>query len=103
MSHKGHPTCEWTSKAACDKAARIAIGQCVSMIEEDRQCAHWGIGKVDDRPYCGQHLNSVFLAADQAARAAARAADINRRIDIYLAWTALHPSFSERMPLGWQP
>jgi uncharacterized protein (UPF0212 family) len=86
MAHKGHPTgCDFTSKAACEKARRIAIGQCVSMVAEDRQCIFWGIDKVDDRPYCGQHLNSVYLAADEARRNLARRTEINGRIDTYIA------------------
>lgn len=91
------------SWGACDKAARVALGQCISMIEEDRQCANWGIDKVSDRPYCGQHLHSVFLAADAARREAVRKADINSRIDAYMAWVALHPSVNDPMPKGWQP
>lgn len=92
-----------TSWGACDKAARVAIGQCVSMIAEDRQCGNWGIDKVNDRPYCGQHLNSVFLAADAARREAARKEDIDQRVDTYMAWVALHPSVNDPMPKGWQP
>jgi hypothetical protein len=92
-----------TSWGACDKAARIAIGQCVSMIDEDRQCSNWGVDRVDDRAYCGQHLRAVFLAADTERRETARKADVMARIDAYMAWTAAHPSISEPMPIGWQP
>ena len=56
MAHKGHPVCEHSSKAACDKARKIAIGQCSAMLDELRQCPHWGIDRVDDRAYCGQHI-----------------------------------------------
>jgi hypothetical protein len=62
------------------------------MIEEDRPCSHWGIGTVDDRPYCGQHLNGVFLAADKARREADRKAEIDGRIDAYMARRLIHPS-----------
>lgn len=96
--HKGHLVCEFSSKAACDKARRIAIGQCASMLDENRECPHWGIDKVNDKPYCGQHLNSVFLAADQARRDAARKAEIDGRIDQFLLWTGEHPSVWDRMP-----
>lgn len=92
MAHKNHPVCEFTSKATCDKAARIAIGQCSAMIDEDRPCAHWGIGTVEDKPYCGQHLNGVFLAADKAKREIARKAEVDARIDAYMARRRDHPS-----------
>ena len=95
--HKGDPNCEFTSKAACEKARRIAIGQCVSMIDEGHQCGHWGIDRVDDRAYCGQHLNSVYLAADNARREAARKEAMSRRIDEALAWHASHPSVWDRL------
>ena len=98
MAHKSHPICDHNSKAACDKARRVAIGPCASMIAEDKPCPHWGIDKVNDKPYCGQHMNSVFLAADQARRDAARKAEIDARIDQFLLWTSAHPSVWEAMP-----
>lgn len=85
MAHKGHPNCEYKSKAACDKARRIAIGQCVAMIDESRQCPHWGVDKVEDRPYCGQHIGTVYRAADEAVRTAARRQAMNERIDAFMA------------------
>jgi hypothetical protein len=91
VSHKGHPTCEHNSKAACDKARRVAIGQCVSMLDENRQCPHWGIDRVDDKPYCGQHINSVYLAAAQARLDADLRAAVTGRIDAYLDKTGQVP------------
>ena len=89
-SHKtAHVPCPngATSWGACDKAARIAIGQCSAMIEETRQCPHWGVDKVDDRPYCGQHLPSIFRAADESKREQARRDELAGRVDAYLAKT----------------
>lgn len=87
MAHKNHPTCEYTSKSACEKARRIAIGQCVSMISEEKQCPHWGTDTVDGRGYCGQHIGSVYRAADEASRAAQRKTRVDLLIDTYLEKT----------------
>lgn len=92
-----------TSWGACGLATRIAIGQCVSMLDEDRQCDHWGVDRVEGKAYCGQHINSVYLAADKARRDAEQAAEIAARVDAFMAWTALHPSVWDRMPIGWTP
>lgn len=101
MAHKGHSICEFSSKATCDKAARIAIGQCTSMIEEDRQCDHWGIDKVEGRPYCGVHIATVYLAADRAKRDREYRAAMDARIDRALLWHREHPSIHDHMPEGW--
>jgi hypothetical protein len=99
VAHKNHPVCEHTSKAACERARRVAIGQCSSMIDEARQCPHWGVDTVDGKGYCGQHVNSVYLAADRAKRDVARKAEMDGRIDRALQWHALHPSIHDPMPL----
>jgi hypothetical protein len=99
VAHKGHSVCEFTSKAACEKARRVAIGQCSSMLDENRQCDHWGIGTVDGKGYCGQHLNSVHLAAIEARRAKIMRDESDARIDAALAWHSEHPSVHEPMPL----
>jgi hypothetical protein len=96
--HKGHPDCEFTSKAACDKAIRVAIGQCSSMISEEKQCPNWGVDRVEDRAYCGQHIRTVYLAADNARRDAIRRDAMNSRIDRSLAWHREHPSVWDLMP-----
>ena len=98
MAHKGHLICDFTSKAACEKGRRIAIGQCSSMLDEDRQCPNWGVDRVEDRPYCGQHIASVYLAADKASREARRKAEMNARADAAIAWHAGHPSIWDVMP-----
>jgi hypothetical protein len=86
------------TKKALLEAFRAEMGRCSEMIEETRECPHWGIEKVNDRAYCGQHVRAVFLAADAARREAARRAEVDGRIDAYLAWTAVHPSVHDAMP-----
>lgn len=103
MAHKGHLVCEHNSKAACDKARRIAIGQCSTMVAEDKPCPHWGIDKVNDRPYCGLHVRAIFLAADAARRQDEYRKLLTARIDRSLLWHRLHPSVWDRMPEGWNP
>jgi hypothetical protein len=85
--HKGHPLCEYTSKAACEKARRIAIGQCRSMLDEDRQCPHWGIDTVEGRGYCGQHIGTIYREVHEANRAALERARVYNLIDSYLTKT----------------
>lgn len=77
---------------------RAQMGLCSAMIEEDKPCPHWGIGRVNDRAYCGAHIRSVYLAEDRVRREIARKAEIDGRIDAYMAWTAEHPSVLDRMP-----
>ncbi len=89
--HKGHPVCDYTSKAACEKARRIAIGQCVAMLDEMRQCPHWGTDTVDGRGYCGQHINSVYHAAFLAHRVAETKAQLDAVVDRYLKQTGQTP------------
>lgn len=103
QGHKGHPICEYGSKAACDRAARIAMGQCSSMLGEDRQCPHWGLDKVDDRPYCGQHLTAVYLAADKRRREVAIREAQDARIDRFIAWRKDHASVWDLPPADWSP
>ena len=98
MAHKGDPHCIYSSKAACEKARRVAIGQCAAMLDEARQCELWGIDTVEGSAYCGQHLNSVYLAADRRRREDARRTEQNARIDAYIEWTKTFPGFLEHMP-----
>jgi hypothetical protein len=91
VSHKGHPVCEYSSKAACEKARRITIGQCRAMLDEDRQCPNWGIDTLDGRGYCGQHLPGLFRAADEARRLAAIRDAMNERIDAFMVKTGQTP------------
>ena len=99
-----HPGCPYRSKTACERARRGALGQCVSMISEDKQCKNLGVDAVEGRAFCGQHIMSVFLEADRRRRAQARADEMNARIDAYIAaapyreqatieWWNSHPEF----------
>jgi hypothetical protein len=97
MAHKNHPECPHTSKKACEAATRLEMGHCVAMTGEDKQCDNWGLERVDDRAYCGQHANSVYLKADNERRAVARKAELDTRITAYLAWRAAHPSLHDTM------
>jgi len=85
VAHKNHPTCVFTTKAACEKARRVAIGQCSSMLDEDRQCGHWGVDTVEERPYCGQHIASVVLTADKTRRERLRREAMNAAADAWIA------------------
>jgi hypothetical protein len=67
------------------------------MKDTGEECSHWGVEKVDERAYCGQHLRVMFLAADEHRRAAAKRAELDGRISTYLAWRADHPSLHDTM------
>ena len=54
------------------------------MLDEDRQCPHWGTDTVDGRGYCGQHVGTVYRAADEAKRAAGERQRMNDLIDSYM-------------------
>jgi len=98
--HAGAP-CPHKTQAACERARRVAIGQCVAMVSRKgtgpSPCVNWGVDRVNDRPYCGQHLNSILLEADRTGRLARREAKVQGRINLFLAWTAEHPSVHDRM------
>lgn len=95
MAHKGHPECEYTRKADCERAQRDARGRCKAMVDEDKQCSRWA---ADSDGYCGQHFDSQFTKALKEAREAARRARIDASINEFMAWTAAHPSVHEAMP-----
>jgi len=86
------------TKKALLEAFRAEMGKCSSLLDEDRACPHWGVEKVDGRAYCGQHVGSVYRAADEARRDAARKSASLALIDRALAWHAAHPSVHEPMP-----
>ena len=98
MGHKGDKNCVHSSKVACEKARRIALGQCRSMLDEAHQCPHWGIDTVEGAAYCGHHLHSVYLATDRRRREKAKRDELNARIDAYIEWTKTFPGFWEHMP-----
>ena len=93
MPHRGHPDCIYTSKAACEQARRVAMGQCQEMSgsREPTPCARWATEEIDGRKVCGQHANMLVLRVDHRRREQLRLDDLNRRIDEYLAWVAEHP------------
>ena len=64
--HKGHPDCPYSSKAECDRARRQALGPCVSMVEEDRQCSRWAVDLFDGRGYCGLIAGAKFEPIEKA-------------------------------------
>lgn len=98
MAHKSHPACVFTSKAACERARRAALGPCREMIDEDKSCKNLGTDEYDGKAYCGQHLNSAVLAADRVNREAKVRADRDGRADTFLAWVADHPSVWDMPP-----
>jgi hypothetical protein len=98
-SHGG-VVCEHSTKKACDLARKIALGQCSEMIEakgEPYPCAHWAVEKVGERGYCGQHIASVIRAEDERQRKTRLRAELDGRIDDYMAWRKAHPSVHSRM------
>jgi hypothetical protein len=97
MSHKGHPECIFTTKKGCEANKRLEMGKCVAMTGESSQCDNWGIDRVEDKAYCGQHINSVLLKADNDRRAAKKRAELDGRIDLYLMHRAAHPSLHDTM------
>jgi len=95
--HGNHPICPYTSKKACETAKRLGMGRCSAMKDNGEECSHWGVEKVDERAYCGQHIASVLLKEDHDRRAAAKRAELDGRISTYLAWRADHPSLHDTM------
>ena len=97
MAHKGDDTCIYPSIKACNEAKRLEMGKCVSMTGENDQCDNWGIERIEDRAYCGQHVTSVYLKADRERRAAAQKERLDAKVTTYLAWRAEHPSVWDSM------
>lgn len=87
MAHKGHPKCEFTSKAACESARREAMGRCSAMTEKMTDCTNWGVDHVNGKAYCGQHLASMALREDEARRQRERTAALDASVAAYLAAT----------------
>jgi len=100
--HAGTP-CPHKTKASCKLARRVAIGQCVAMVVRKRAdplpCGNWGIDRVNDQPYCGQHLNSILLEADRSYRDRGHREAVARDIDAFMKWATEHPSVHDRMPV----
>ena len=98
-AHAGVP-CEHPTKKACELARRAAMGQCTEMIDSKSDpypCKNWAIDRIEGRGYCGQHIAAVARAADDRRRSQERRAQLDRNIDIYIAWRFEHPSVWDRM------
>lgn len=95
-----HPECPQGVKSwdACDRAVLEARGRCVALTEKEDECPNWAVAEFEERGYCGQHYASRVNAAMAATRAATRKAELDQRIEAYIAWTAEHPSILDRMP-----
>lgn len=99
-SHGG-AICDFTTKKACALARKVALGQCAEMIDDKAgpyPCTHWAVEKVAERGYCGTHIGAVVRAEDERLRAAKKRAELDGRIDAFMAWEAEHPSVHDRMP-----
>lgn len=94
MPHKGHADCIYNSIAACERARREALGQCVADVGDDepRACRNWATTVIGDRPLCGQHANSYAIQFDAEARRQRERAVIDARITEHMAWVSGHPS-----------
>jgi hypothetical protein len=100
MAHKGHPGCPHNSKAACETARKIAVGQCSELVgdKDPHPCTRWGVDLIDGRPFCGQHITAKAIEAASLAARQAKQAAINARIEQYIAWREMHPSVWDEMP-----
>lgn len=67
------------------------------MTDKMTECTNWAIDHFDGKGYCGQHLTSLVLRADQKRRIEAKRAALDARIDLFLEWTIVHPSIHDRM------
>ena len=100
-SHGG-VACSFPTRKACDLARKAALGQCSEMVQakgkgDPYPCPHWAVEKVGYRGYCGQHINSVILAADEMQRRIKAGEALEKRISAYLTWRIDHPSVWDRM------
>lgn len=97
--HKvGHPECPHASWAACDKAAKVAWGQCKAIVgeKEPEPCSRWA---VSTEGWCWQHYVSEKDRVIREDRIAIARAEQAARIDEYIAWVADHPSVHDtRLP-----
>ncbi len=89
------------TKQALLEARRAELGRCRAMTEKETECGNWGIDRVNDKAYCGQHLASIYLKEYEAQRRAAKREALNVEIDRFIAWQATYPAPGERMPADW--
>lgn len=91
MAHKGHPACSHTTKAACDKAQREALGRCTELVagkrknDEPHECQNWARSLVEGRPFCDTHAGAILERELAHARLKARMASVREKIDAYIA------------------
>lgn len=96
MAHKGHPKCDYSSIAACERARQELLGRCRALTKDAGECGKWA---TDEAGYCAQHFEAVRNAELRADRAAVRKAKLDAGIERFLAWTKDHPSVWDVMPL----
>jgi len=87
-----HKLCPHKTKAACEQAQRAELGRCSAMTQSETECSNWAVDRVNDRPYCGQHIASIAAAADKERRQAIRKARMDQAADEFIEFTKLHPS-----------
>lgn len=91
-NHKeAHPECPHKSWAACDRAQQMRYGQCKAITgdREPTPCTRWA---VSENGWCWQHHVSELERVKREERIAIRQAELDARINAYLAWTQGHPS-----------
>lgn len=96
---KAHDPCPYAASnwAECDYRAKEARGRCASLTDAETPCKNWATDDYDGLGYCGSHFASRVNAAVKAKKEAARMAEVNARIDAYMAWTKEHPSVWDSM------
>lgn len=62
------------------------------MTERETECTNWATDEYDGKGYCGQHYGSRVNAGIAAEREASRQAEMQKRIEEFIAWKADHPS-----------
>lgn len=100
VHYHGGEACPHLTKKACDQARKEALGKCVAMTgdREPEPCRNWAVDRYDGRGFCGQHYASAVNRGIRAAREAAKRAELDARIDAFIAWTKDHPSVWDAMP-----
>lgn len=85
---KQHESCLFPTKAACEDARKAVFGQCRALKENKREpepCTNWALNQDG---YCGVHLPLLARQLEGTfadRRIAEKKADLNRRIDTYIA------------------
>lgn len=102
MSHlHGEKVCEHGTKAACEKARKEFFGKCSSMTADKKvptECRLWATSFVDGKGQCAMHAGQILTRQLDETRAAAKKAELDARIEHYIAWSATFPSIWDEMP-----